>query len=163
MRIFIVQHRTRSHGSLKTASVDYETDHKIQDTIANEFKDRTILCIARALNTVVPEVSLTDTRTIDRLRTIIGYDRICVLDAGAVAVCHHVSIVRSYELIFFLKKRRNSTRPLISTWRMEFSEECVTSLQYPWTTLPMQNGPPSEHENPPTSSTRLSINGSKLF
>lgn len=61
MRIFIVQHRTRSHGSLKTASVDYETDHKIQDTIANEFKDRTILCIARALNTVVPEVSLTDT------------------------------------------------------------------------------------------------------
>lgn len=31
-----------------TASVDYETDKNIQDTIANEFKDRTILCIARA-------------------------------------------------------------------------------------------------------------------
>ena len=30
-----------------TASVDYETDRKIQDTIANEFADRTILCIAR--------------------------------------------------------------------------------------------------------------------
>ena len=30
-----------------TASVDYETDKKIQDTIASEFKDRTILCIAR--------------------------------------------------------------------------------------------------------------------
>jgi ABC-type multidrug transport system fused ATPase/permease subunit len=30
-----------------TASVDYETDRKIQDTIANEFRDRTILCIAR--------------------------------------------------------------------------------------------------------------------
>ena len=29
------------------ASVDYETDRKIQDTIASEFKDRTILCIAR--------------------------------------------------------------------------------------------------------------------
>lgn len=29
------------------ASVDYETDRKIQDTIAYEFKDRTILCIAR--------------------------------------------------------------------------------------------------------------------
>jgi ABC-type multidrug transport system fused ATPase/permease subunit len=30
-----------------TASVDYETDRKIQDTIAAEFRDRTILCIAR--------------------------------------------------------------------------------------------------------------------
>ena len=29
------------------ASVDYETDKKIQDTIATEFQDRTILCIAR--------------------------------------------------------------------------------------------------------------------
>lgn len=29
------------------ASVDYETDRKIQDTIAAEFEDRTILCIAR--------------------------------------------------------------------------------------------------------------------
>ncbi|KAH8831322.1 P-loop containing nucleoside triphosphate hydrolase protein [Flagelloscypha sp. PMI_526] len=41
-----------------TASVDYETDRKIQDTIADEFHDRTILCIAH------------------RLRTIISYDRI---------------------------------------------------------------------------------------
>ena len=32
-----------------TASVDYETDRKIQETIANEFRDRTILCIARTL------------------------------------------------------------------------------------------------------------------
>jgi ABC-type transport system involved in cytochrome bd biosynthesis fused ATPase/permease subunit len=30
-----------------TASVDYETDRKIQETIATEFHDRTILCIAR--------------------------------------------------------------------------------------------------------------------
>ncbi|XP_006459320.1 hypothetical protein AGABI2DRAFT_66472, partial [Agaricus bisporus var. bisporus H97] len=50
-----------------TASVDYETDRNIQDTIAYEFKDRTILCIAH------------------RLRTIISYDRICVLDAGQIA------------------------------------------------------------------------------
>jgi len=49
-----------------TASVDYETDRKIQDTIANEFSDRTILCIAH------------------RLQTIIGYDRICVMDAGRI-------------------------------------------------------------------------------
>ena len=51
-----------------SASVDYETDRNIQDTIAREFKDRTILCIAH------------------RLRTIIGYDRICVMDAGQIAV-----------------------------------------------------------------------------
>ncbi|KAF9560470.1 ABC transporter [Agrocybe pediades] len=50
-----------------TASVDYETDRKIQDTISYEFQDRTILCIAH------------------RLRTIISYDRICVLDAGQIA------------------------------------------------------------------------------
>ncbi|KAI0283629.1 ABC transporter [Russula aff. rugulosa BPL654] len=47
-----------------TASVDYETDRKIQDTITTEFHDRTILCIAH------------------RLRTIISYDRICVMDNG---------------------------------------------------------------------------------
>jgi len=50
-----------------TASVDYETDRKIQDTIAAEFRDRTILCIAH------------------RLRTIMSYDRICVMDNGNIA------------------------------------------------------------------------------
>ncbi|KAG1748434.1 ABC protein [Suillus paluster] len=50
-----------------TASVDLETDSKIQHTIQTEFKDHTLLCIAH------------------RLRTIISYDRILVLDAGLVA------------------------------------------------------------------------------
>ncbi|KAG0699189.1 ABC protein [Suillus ampliporus] len=50
-----------------TASVDLETDSKIQDTIQTEFEGRTLLCIAH------------------RLRTIISYDRILVLDAGLVA------------------------------------------------------------------------------
>ncbi|CAK5275397.1 unnamed protein product [Mycena citricolor] len=50
-----------------TASVDYETDRNIQSTIAEEFRDRTILCIAH------------------RLATIISYDRICVMDAGHIA------------------------------------------------------------------------------
>ncbi|KAH9032928.1 P-loop containing nucleoside triphosphate hydrolase protein, partial [Lactarius hengduanensis] len=50
-----------------TASVDCETDRKIQETIANEFRDRTILCIAH------------------RLSTIISYDHICVLDNGKIA------------------------------------------------------------------------------
>ncbi|KAJ6495215.1 P-loop containing nucleoside triphosphate hydrolase protein, partial [Mycena sanguinolenta] len=41
-----------------TASVDLETDKKIQQTIQTQFKDRTLICIAH------------------RLRTIISYDRI---------------------------------------------------------------------------------------
>jgi ABC-type multidrug transport system fused ATPase/permease subunit len=49
-----------------TSSVDYETDVKIQSTIVNEFKQCTILCIAH------------------RLRTILNYDRILVLDKGEV-------------------------------------------------------------------------------
>ncbi|KAG8950683.1 hypothetical protein FRC04_007308 [Tulasnella sp. 424] len=50
-----------------TASVDYATDQLIQETISREFSDRTLLCIAH------------------RLRTILGYDRVCVMDAGRVA------------------------------------------------------------------------------
>ncbi|KAG2074771.1 ABC protein [Suillus decipiens] len=50
-----------------TASVDLDTDNKIQYTIQTEFRGRTLLCIAH------------------RLRTIISYDRILVLDAGLVA------------------------------------------------------------------------------
>jgi len=69
------------------ASVDYETDRKIQDTIAYEFEDRTILCIARKpiepFNFALFTFSVI---YLDRLRTIISYDRICVLDAGQIAV-----------------------------------------------------------------------------
>ncbi|GAA5817685.1 hypothetical protein MFLAVUS_011236 [Mucor flavus] len=50
-----------------TASVDFETDEAIQKTIASEFVDSTILCIAH------------------RLRTVIEYDRILVLDQGEIA------------------------------------------------------------------------------
>ncbi|KJK74072.1 Oligomycin resistance ATP-dependent permease YOR1 [Metarhizium anisopliae BRIP 53293] len=50
-----------------TSSVDMETDDKIQNTMATGFRGRTLLCIAH------------------RLRTIIGYDRICVMDAGHIA------------------------------------------------------------------------------
>ncbi|ORY72006.1 P-loop containing nucleoside triphosphate hydrolase protein [Pseudomassariella vexata] len=50
-----------------TSSVDMDTDDKIQNTIATGFRGRTLLCIAH------------------RLRTIIGYDRICVMDAGRIA------------------------------------------------------------------------------
>ena len=84
------------------ASVDYETDRKIQDTIAYEFQDRTILCIARKPN----ELRLLFTFLflmfcdLDRLRTIISYDRICVLDAGQIAV--------SFLLTWFIRFQKNS-------------------------------------------------------
>ncbi|KAI7535175.1 ABC multidrug transporter-like protein [Hortaea werneckii] len=50
-----------------TSSVDFETDQKIQKTIVRSFKGRTLLVIAH------------------RLKTIIGYDRILVMDQGNVA------------------------------------------------------------------------------
>ena len=49
-----------------TANVDPATDALIQETIANEFADRTVLTIAHRLN------------------TIINADRIMVLDAGEI-------------------------------------------------------------------------------
>ncbi|KHN95796.1 ABC transporter family protein [Metarhizium album ARSEF 1941] len=67
-----------------TSSVDVETDDKIQSTMATGFRGRTLLCIAH------------------RLRTIIAYDRICVMHAGRIAemdaplaLWHHAGIFRA--------------------------------------------------------------------
>lgn len=49
-----------------TSSVDYETDAKIQNAISTNFADCTILCIAH------------------RLKTILNYDKIMVLEHGKV-------------------------------------------------------------------------------
>lgn len=50
-----------------TSSVDFETDNKVQETMTRGFEGKTVLCIAH------------------RLRTIIHYDRICVMDQGRIA------------------------------------------------------------------------------
>lgn len=50
-----------------TSSVDMDTDQKIQKTMATAFRGKTLLCIAH------------------RLKTIINYDRICVMDQGQIA------------------------------------------------------------------------------
>lgn len=50
-----------------TSSVDFETDARVQETMATGFAGKTVLCIAH------------------RLRTIIHYDRICVMDQGRIA------------------------------------------------------------------------------
>ena len=50
-----------------TSSVDIETDQKIQRTMATAFRGKTLLCIAH------------------RLKTIVSYDRICVMDQGRIA------------------------------------------------------------------------------
>lgn len=49
-----------------TSSVDFDTDHKIQQTIRSEFVDSSLLCIAH------------------RIRTVADYDRILVLDHGEI-------------------------------------------------------------------------------
>lgn len=49
-----------------TSAVDFETDRQVTETIAN-LQDRTVLCIAH------------------RLKTIIHYDRVLVMDAGRIA------------------------------------------------------------------------------
>ena len=50
-----------------TAALDTETDDYIQRIMKRAFRNRTVLCIAH------------------RLRTVLWYDRICVMDAGQVA------------------------------------------------------------------------------
>lgn len=50
-----------------TSSVDFETDALVQTSMKNGFAGKTLLCIAH------------------RLKTIIDYDRICVMDQGQIA------------------------------------------------------------------------------
>ncbi|CAN8105605.1 unnamed protein product [Discula destructiva] len=50
-----------------TSSVDFETDEKIQRTMLESFRGKTVLTVAH------------------RIRTIVHYDRVCVMDNGRIA------------------------------------------------------------------------------
>ncbi|KAK4511114.1 uncharacterized protein ATC70_012325 [Mucor velutinosus] len=73
-----------------TASVDFETDKAIQKTIATEFSDSTILCIAH------------------RLHTVIEYDRILVLDQGRIDEFDNPYTLISNSESSFYRMCRNS-------------------------------------------------------
>ncbi|KAI9463347.1 ABC transporter [Lactarius psammicola] len=92
-----------------TASVDYETDRKIQETIANEFRDHTILCIAH------------------RLRTIISYDRICVLDTGKIAEFDAPEVLYAQDGIFRRMCERSSIT-LEDIWGARMEREAGDSV-----------------------------------
>ncbi|SCU89929.1 LADA_0F00628g1_1 [Lachancea dasiensis] len=67
-----------------TASIDYQSDAKIQQTIRDEFASSTILTIAH------------------RLRSIIDYDKILVMDAGEVREYDHpYSLLLNKSSIFY--------------------------------------------------------------
>jgi len=65
-----------------TASVDMKTDHLIQNTIKSAFKGCTILTIAH------------------RLTTVIDYDKILVLDQGALVECGTPADLMAFSGIF---------------------------------------------------------------
>lgn len=67
-----------------TASIDYESDAKVQSTIRQEFSESTILTIAH------------------RLRSVIDYDKILVMDAGEVKEYDHpYSLLLNKNSIFY--------------------------------------------------------------
>ncbi|CAI4045596.1 hypothetical protein SKDZ_12G0130 [Saccharomyces kudriavzevii ZP591] len=67
-----------------TASIDYSSDAKIQETIRKEFQGSTILTIAH------------------RLRSVIDYDKILVMDAGEVKEYDHpYSLLLNKQSIFY--------------------------------------------------------------
>ncbi|KAI8390314.1 P-loop containing nucleoside triphosphate hydrolase protein [Blakeslea trispora] len=66
-----------------TASVDFDTDRAIQQSISEEFLDRTVICIAHRLNTVIQ------------------YDRIIVLDQGRVVeFANPLELIQDTQTLF---------------------------------------------------------------
>ncbi|GMM56145.1 bile acid-transporting ATPase [Maudiozyma humilis] len=87
-----------------TASIDYESDAKVQQTIRHEFSDSTILTIAH------------------RLRSVIDYDKILVMDAGEVKEYDHpYSLLLNKNSIFYsMCEKSGELETLISTAKESF-------------------------------------------
>ncbi|RUS20234.1 hypothetical protein BC937DRAFT_95643 [Endogone sp. FLAS-F59071] len=90
-----------------TASVDFATDQKIQNTIRHEFASSTLICIAH------------------RLRTVIDYDKILVLDHGKV-----VEFDTPYALLFGPNSKNSAFRDMCEkSGEMETLSELAAKKQ----------------------------------
>lgn len=68
-----------------SASIDNETDEGVQRGLHHEFRDRTLICISRKPH-FHPLASNPLDCNLDRIRNVLAYDRIVVLDGGVVVV-----------------------------------------------------------------------------
>ncbi|KAJ2615225.1 hypothetical protein EV177_001678 [Coemansia sp. RSA 1804] len=96
-----------------TASVDFDTDNRIQNTIRGpEFANSTLLCIAH------------------RLRTIIDYDRVLVLDNGKVAELDTpYNLLQNKDGIFRSMCEKSGEREYLYSAAMSMSTtRCKTSI-----------------------------------
>jgi ABC-type sugar transport system ATPase subunit len=86
-----------------TASVDFDTDTKIQQTIREEFGDSTLLCIAH------------------RLRTVVDYDRVLVLGK---LVCCCCSMSQSKGIVHSLGCLSGGEQTRAAWWNMTGQSTC---------------------------------------
>lgn len=90
-----------------TASIDYASDAKIQETIRKEFGGNTILTIAH------------------RLRSVIDYDKILVMDAGEVKEFDHPYslLLNKNSLLYSMCEQSGELESLIESAKQAFVEK----------------------------------------